>query len=96
MSDAILDSRVGMVDRVFGVIFGVLRGFLLVVIPYMFYQHFIPDETKHFDWVRNSQSLPYLKSTGASLQSVLVNYLPSTLTDPETPEAPTGEQPGQG
>lgn len=96
MSDAILDSRVGMVDRVFGLIFGVLRGFLLVVIPYMFYQHFIPDETKHFDWVRNSQSLPYLKSTGASLQSVLVNYLPSTLTDPETPEAPTGEQPGQG
>jgi membrane protein required for colicin V production len=95
ISDAILDSRVGMVDRVFGLIFGVLRGFLLVVIPYMFYLHFIPDETKHFDWVRNSQSLPYLKSTGLSLQSVLVNYLPSSLTDPETPPAaPTGEQQG--
>lgn len=95
ISDAILDSRVGMVDRILGLIFGVLRGFLLVVIPFMFYQHFIPDETKHFDWVRNSQSLPYLKATGESLQSVLVNYLPSSLTDPTTPEAaPTGEQQG--
>jgi membrane protein required for colicin V production len=95
ISDAILDSRIGMVDRVLGLIFGVLRGFLLVVIPYMFYQHFIPDESKHFDWVRNSQSLPYLKSTGQGLQSILVNYLPSSLTDPETPPAaPTGAQQG--
>lgn len=95
ISDAILDSRIGMIDRVLGLIFGVLRGFLLVVIPYMFYQHFIPDETKHFDWVRNAQSLPYIKSTGQSLQSVLVNYLPSSLTDPSAPAAaPTGEQQG--
>jgi membrane protein required for colicin V production len=96
LSEAILDSRVGMVDHVLGFIFGVLRGFLLVVIPYMFYQHFIPDESKHYDWVRNSQSLPYLKSTGEGLQSLLVNYLPSSLTDPTSPEeqAPTGEQQG--
>jgi membrane protein required for colicin V production len=96
LSDAILDSRVGMIDRILGLGFGVLRGFLLVVIPYMFYQHFIPDESKHYDWVRNSQSLPYLKSTGEGLQSLLVNYLPSSLTDPTSPEeqAPTGEQQG--
>lgn len=95
MSDAILDSRVGMVDRVLGLVFGVLRGFLLVVIPYMFYLHFIPDETKHYDWVRNSVSLPYLRSTGESLQSVLVNFLPSAFTDPTAPAAaPTGEQQG--
>ena len=95
LSDAILDSRVGMIDRILGLGFGVLRGFLLVVIPYMFYQHFLPDESKHFDWVRNAQSLPYLKSTGESLQSMLVNYMPSSLTDPEIPPAaPTGEQQG--
>jgi membrane protein required for colicin V production len=96
LSESVLDSRVGMVDHILGFIFGVARGFLLVVIPFMFYQHFIPDETKHYDWVRNAQSLPYLKSTGESLQSVLVNYLPSSLMDPGTPEeAPaTGEQQG--
>lgn len=97
LSDAILDSRVGMIDRILGLIFGVLRGFLLVVIPYMFYQHFIPDESKHFDWVREAKSLPYLKSTGESLKSILVDTLPSSLTDPgsepATPPA-TGEQQG--
>ncbi len=47
ISDAILDSQVGMVDRVFGFIFGVLRGFLLFVIPYMAYEAFIsPDKDK--------------------------------------------------
>jgi membrane protein required for colicin V production len=96
LSDAILDSRVGMIDRIFGLIFGVLRGFLLVVIPYMFYQHFIPDETKHFEWVREAKSLPYIKSTGEGLKSALVDYLPSSLTDPgEEPVQPaTGEQQG--
>ena len=93
MSDALLDTRVGMVDRILGLIFGVLRGFLLIVIPYMFYQHFFPDETKHFDWVRNSQSLPYIKATGESLQTMLVNYVPSSLTDPSAaPDAPASEQ----
>ena len=33
LSDAILDSRIGMIDRVLGFIFGVVRGFVLVVIP---------------------------------------------------------------
>jgi membrane protein required for colicin V production len=48
----------------------------------MFYQHFIPDETKHFEWVREAKSLPYIKGTGESLKSMLVDYLPSSLTDP--------------
>ena len=44
ISDAILDSRVGMIDRILGFLFGVARGFLLIVIPYMFYESFIPDQ----------------------------------------------------
>ena len=43
VSDAILDSRVGMVDRTAGFMFGVLRGFILIVIPYMFYESFFPE-----------------------------------------------------
>ena len=41
LSDAILDSRVGMIDRILGFLFGVVRGFVLIVIPYMFYEAFI-------------------------------------------------------
>ena len=36
LSDAILDSRIGMIDRILGFLFGVVRGFVLIVIPYMF------------------------------------------------------------
>lgn len=94
ISDAILDSRVGMVDRVLGLGFGVFRGFILLVIPYMFYQAFFPDEQKHFVWVREAVSLPYIKSAGDTIRSVLINYVPSSLTSPP-PAAPADDQPQQ-
>ena len=87
ISDAILDSRIGMVDRVLGFLFGVVRGFILIVIPYMFYEAFFPNGQQHYDWVRNAASLPYIKATGDSLRYVLESHLPAKLT------APAGEQP---
>jgi membrane protein required for colicin V production len=90
ISDSILDSRIGMIDRVLGFIFGVLRGFILIVVPYMFYEAFFPDPNQHLDWVRKAQSMPYIKATGDTLRSVLESHLPSSLT------APPGEQPPQG
>jgi membrane protein required for colicin V production len=87
LSDAILDSRIGMIDRVLGFLFGVVRGFILIVIPYMFYEAFFPDPNQHLPWVREAKSLPYIKGTGDSLRYVLESYLPSSLT------APPGEQP---
>ena len=94
ISDAILDSRVGMIDRVLGFAFGALRGFILIVIPYMFYESFYPDEKTHLPWVRDAISLPYIKSTGASIRTVLMQYVPSSLTTPPVTEPPAG-QPGQ-
>jgi membrane protein required for colicin V production len=88
ISDAILDSRVGLIDRVLGFMFGVVRGFILVVIPYMFYEAFFPDPAQQLPWVREAQSLPYIKSTGNTLKTVLVRYVPSSLS------APPGEQQG--
>ena len=41
ISDTVLDSRVGAIDRMLGLAFGVLRGFVLVVIPYMFAVSFV-------------------------------------------------------
>ncbi len=88
MSDAILDSRVGMIDRVLGFVFGVARGFVLIVIPFMFYGHFVPEQNQH-EWVKKSLSLPYLRSAGNSIQALLTRYMPQNLGAP-----PTGEQQG--
>jgi membrane protein required for colicin V production len=88
VSDSILDSRVGMIDRILGFAFGVVRGFVLIVIPYMFYEQFFPDPGNQLDWVRNARSLPYIKSAGNSFRNVLVKVVPSSLTEPK------GEQQG--
>lgn len=90
VSDAILDSRVGMVDRTAGFMFGLLRGFILVVIPYMFYESFFPDPKSQVDWVTKSKSLPYIKGAGTSIKQVLLRYMPSSLGSPP----PAGEHQG--
>ena len=86
ISDSILDSNVGMIDRILGLIFGVARGFILIVIPFMLYENFFPDPKQQLPWVRNAVTLPYIKDTGQSLRSMLVQYLPENIMSPETPE----------
>ncbi len=81
ISDTILDSRVGMIDRILGFLFGLGRGFVLVVIPYMFYVSFVPDPQQQYPWVREARSLPMIQSTGDSLRNLLERYMPSSLSD---------------
>jgi membrane protein required for colicin V production len=75
ISDTILDSNVGMIDRVLGLGFGLVRGFVIVVIPFMLALAFFPDEAKHPDWLRNAQSKPYLTQTGEALRGLLIAYV---------------------
>lgn len=94
LSDAILDSRVGMVDRVLGFIFGVARGFILIVIPYMFYEAFFPNPQEHPEWVREAATLPYIKGTGDSLRYLLETSMPTNLTIPPSDQPADGQQQG--
>lgn len=71
ISDTILDSNVGMIDRLLGFGFGAVRGFVLVLIPFMFYQEFFPDSTKQFPWVKDSVSRPMLERSSRALRPVL-------------------------
>jgi len=82
ISDTVLDSRVGAIDRILGFAFGVVRGFVLVVIPYMFYESFVPDPRQQAPWVREAISLPYIKSTGDSFRVMLVRLVPPQLMGP--------------
>ena len=79
ISDSILDSRVGMIDRLLGFGFGLVRGFVLVVIPFMFYESFVPDPNQQHIAIREAKSLPMLKSTGEAIRGVIVRYIPSSL-----------------
>jgi membrane protein required for colicin V production len=96
ISDAILDSSVGMIDRILGFVFGLARGFLLVVIPYMFYASFVPDEQNHLPWVRDGLSTPYIRSTGNVIRGTLETYMPTSLSQPkEEPAQEPIEPPAQ-
>lgn len=76
ISDFILDSRIGAVDRTLGLGFGVGRGLILVVVGYLFFAWFVPPE-KRPDWITTARSLPLIESTG----DFLMNMLPE---DPES------------
>ena len=83
ISDSILDSRVGMIDRLLGFVFGVVRGFVLVVIPFMLYEVAFPNQEQQLAFVRQSMSLPYIRSTGEMLRSTLVRLIPRSFTEPK-------------
>ena len=55
ISDKVLDSRVGALDRTLGFIFGLARGFLLVAIVFILFTALARDQP---EWVRNARSYP--------------------------------------
>ena len=92
ISDSILDSNIGMIDRILGLAFGVARGFILIVIPFMLYENFFPEPKQQLPWVRDAVTLPYIKDTGHTLRSLLVRYIPEKIMSPDAPEQQSGQR----
>jgi len=97
ISDSVLDSRVGALDRTFGFIFGLARGFLLVAIVFILFTALARDQP---DWVRNARSYSILQKTQVAIESLLPanpeQYLPQKKGQPETQQPappPEGQQP---
>jgi membrane protein required for colicin V production len=78
ISDAILDSRVGPVDRILGFAFGAARGLLLVVVAFMFFTWLVPDKGQP-EWFRTAQSKPMLQDAGDKLLAMLPEDPESTI-----------------
>lgn len=101
LSDKVLDSRVGALDRSMGFIFGLARGLILVVIAYLFFSWLVPEENQP-PWIREARSLPVLKSTGEMIVSLLpedpASHLPGAKKDtPEQPGTPASpDAPDEG
>jgi membrane protein required for colicin V production len=99
----VVDSAAGAFDRSLGFLYGLLRGFVLVAIAYLFYGWLLPPD-KQEPWVRDATSLPYLKSAGEILLSFMPPDIAETLSNtalqknPETAPADGGagaqQQPG--
>jgi membrane protein required for colicin V production len=78
ISDMVLDSRIGALDRTLGFLFGLGRGLLVIVVAFLFFAWLVPDKQQP-DWVRSAKSLSVLQSTGAWLQSLLPDDPENTI-----------------
>jgi membrane protein required for colicin V production len=100
ISDMVLDSRVGALDRTLGFLFGLARGFLLVLIAFVFLNWLI-DPKGQPKWITDAKSLTVLKTAGDSLKSMLPDDPESTILkklkkpkpeDTDNPDAPPADQ----
>jgi membrane protein required for colicin V production len=78
ISDMVLDSRVGALDRTLGFLFGLGRGLIIVVVAFLFFAWLVPDRSQP-EWVRGAKSKVVLQSTGQWLMSMLPDDPESTI-----------------
>src|SRR5271165_3267293 len=95
ISDMVLDSRVGALDRTLGFLFGLARGLVIVVIAYMFFSWLVPDRSQP-EWVRSAKSRVVLQGTGDWLMSMLPEDLDATISKRLKKTKPEEEEPQPG
>ncbi len=70
LSDVILDSSIGALDRTLGFLFGAARGFLIAAVAFLFFDKLV-GEKQYPDWVRDAKLRPLLKESGDQLIALL-------------------------
>jgi membrane protein required for colicin V production len=100
ISDMILDSRVGALDRTLGFLFGLGRGLVIVVVAFLFFAWLVPERSQP-EWVKSAKSRVVLQGTGEWLMSMLPDDPESTILrrlrrpkgdEQEPQDAPPGER----
>lgn len=76
ISDFVMDSPVGVLDRFLGFLFGAARGLLLVVVAVIFF-NWLVDDANRPEWVTSAVSYPQLSKWGEDLLAAI----------PDDPEA---------
>ncbi len=94
VSDSVLDSRVGALDRTLGFFFGLARGFLLVAIVFILFSALARDQP---DWIKSAWSFGILERTQLAIESLLPMNPEELLPGQGEPE-PDGQPdaPGEG
>jgi membrane protein required for colicin V production len=89
LSDLILDSRIGALDRTLGFVFGAARGFLICVIGWVFLNWLL--QGKNPEWATTARSRPALESTGNNLIAMLPDNPEGLLQQLRNRGAPDGD-----
>jgi membrane protein required for colicin V production len=87
ISDLVIDSAAGAIDRTLGFVYGLGRGLVLVSIAYLFYGWLQPLERQE-DWVKSAQSFSIVQSTSNFLRGLMPPDIAETLANSAAPTAP--------
>jgi membrane protein required for colicin V production len=68
---AIRDSALNMLDRSLGLVFGLVRGVLLLSLGYMLFVWLVPDDDDHPDWFSEARTLPLVEEAADILRIVV-------------------------
>ncbi len=69
ISDMVLDSRVGALDRTLGFLFGLGRGLIIVVVAFGFFDWLVPAKAQPA-WITDAKSKVFLANTADWLRSM--------------------------
>src|SRR5215831_181141 len=99
ISDKVLDSRIGALDRTLGFLFGLARGLIIVVVAFVFFDWLVPAKSQP-EAVTSARSLQVLQKVGDWLKMQLPDDPESTIlkrfkkkpTDEDTPDTPPDQR----
>ena len=98
LSDAILDSKIGALDRSLGFVFGAVRGFLLAVVAFAIFNWLVGDKQQP-EWMQHAKTRPMLIDTADRIIAMLPEDAATTLetwikakTTPTEADVPADEQ----
>jgi membrane protein required for colicin V production len=100
ISDMVLDSRVGALDRTLGFLFGLGRGLIIVVVAFGFFDWLVPAKAQP-NWVTDAKSkvflantADWLRSMSPDLEALYQKYKGSKGGEPEGAPTPHGAMNG--
>lgn len=79
IADAIIDSRIGPLDRSLGFVFGAARGVLVAAVAVWFLNFFI--EGQEVAWIDGAKSKPFLDQVANGLENLLPQDMGELLPD---------------
>lgn len=88
ISDFVIDSRVGAIDRAFGFIFGAVRGVLILAVALLFFNWLAPDPPA---WIADARTKPLLEGLGEQIVAAIPDDVEGSLFD-----RLKGDQPNNG
>ncbi len=97
LSDFVLDSRIGAVDRSLGFLYGGVRGVLICIVGFLMFNWLVKPDMQP-EWARSAKTRPLLETGGAQLLAMLPDDPEATLRNlrpPAPAPAPADGEPVQ-